>query len=105
MNEKEILLRIVEKIKKNYQTQKIIVFGSYAWGRPTKDSDVDLFIIKRTKKIHRERALQNRRLLREENALIGMDIIVYMPEEFADKIEIEDSFLSKIIRKGEVWYS
>ncbi|MCX6750959.1 MAG: nucleotidyltransferase domain-containing protein [Candidatus Pacearchaeota archaeon] len=45
MNEKEILLRIVEKIKKNYQTQKIIVFGSYAWGRPTKDSDVDLFII------------------------------------------------------------
>jgi len=33
MNKKEILLRTVEKIKKNYQPHKIIIFGSYAWGK------------------------------------------------------------------------
>jgi len=70
--------------------------------RPTKDSDIDLFIIKRTKKNHRERALQIRRLLREENALVGMDIIVYTPEEFAERIGIGVSFLSKILRKEAV---
>lgn len=104
MDKKGILLRVVEKIKKNYQPQKIIVFGSYAWGRPTKDSDIDLFIIKRTKKNHRERALQIRRLLREENALVGMDLLVYTPEEFAKRIEIGDSFLSEILKKGKVLY-
>jgi predicted nucleotidyltransferase len=59
MNKKEIFLRTVEKTKKNNQHQKIIIFGSYTceeWS--TKDSDIDLFIIKRTKKNHLVRALQ-----------------------------------------------
>ena len=44
---REILNRIIDKIKIHYQPEKIILFGSYAWGNPTKDSDVDLLIVKK----------------------------------------------------------
>jgi len=36
MDKKEIITRIAEKIKTQYQPQKIILFGSYAWGNPVK---------------------------------------------------------------------
>ncbi|HIE15105.1 TPA: nucleotidyltransferase domain-containing protein [Candidatus Bathyarchaeota archaeon] len=32
-------------MKTQFQPQKIILFGSYAWGKPTEDSDIDLFLI------------------------------------------------------------
>ncbi|MBW2040339.1 MAG: nucleotidyltransferase domain-containing protein [Deltaproteobacteria bacterium] len=104
-NEKrEIIVRAIEKIKKYYKPQKIILFGSFAWAKPTKDSDVDLLIVKKTKLKHRERSLTVRRMISEENALIGIDILVYTPEEIAERLRIGDSFISKIFKKGEVLY-
>jgi len=104
MNKKQIITRIAEKITTQYQPQKIILFGSYAWGDPTKDSDLDLLIVKETNEKHRKRSLSIRKILSEENGLIGMDILVYTPEEFSERIEMGDSFLSKILREGEVLY-
>ncbi len=104
MNRKKIVARIVEKIKTQYQPEKIILFGSYAWGKPTKDSDLDLFIVKKTNEKHRERALKVRRILSEENGFVGMDILVYTPEELIKRLEIGDSFIDKILRKGKLVY-
>lgn len=104
MDKKEIVTRIVERVKTQYRPQKIIIFGSYAWGNPTKDSDVDLLIVKETNEKHRERSLEVRRILNKENAFVGIDILVYTPEEFAKRIEMGDSFLSKILRRGKVLY-
>jgi len=42
---KVIIKRISEKIQREYRPQKIILFGSYAWGKPGRYSDIDLFII------------------------------------------------------------
>ncbi|MCM8831842.1 MAG: nucleotidyltransferase domain-containing protein, partial [Candidatus Omnitrophica bacterium] len=100
MDKKEIINRIIEKVKTQYQPEKIIIFGSSVWGKPKKDSDIDLFIVKKTNEKHRERALKVRRILREENALVGIDILVYTPEELAKRLEIADSFINKIIKKG-----
>ncbi len=47
---RKIISEVVEKIKRDYQPEKIILFGSYAYGTPTEDSDIDLFIIKDTDK-------------------------------------------------------
>jgi len=47
-NQKEIK-KITKQIVEKYKPEKIIIFGSFAWGKPSKDSDVDLFIIKNTK--------------------------------------------------------
>lgn len=104
MNNKEIVSRIIEKIKTFYQPEKIILFGSYAWGSPTKDSDIDLFIVKKTNQKHRQRMLTVRRLVSEENGLVGMDILVYTPEEITERLRINDSFISKIFKRGKVFY-
>ncbi len=65
-----IINKIVDKIKLQYQPEKIILFGSYAWGSPSKDSDVDIVIIKKTEQKHRQRMLTVRRMLSEEYELI-----------------------------------
>ena len=70
MNGKEVVNRIVEKIKMQYQPEKIILFGSYAWGNPTKDSDIDLLIVKKTNQKHRQRMLTVRKIVSEENGRI-----------------------------------
>lgn len=95
---------MAEKIKKEYGPEKIILFGSYAWGQPAKDSDVDLFIVKETNQKHRQRMLTVRRLLSEENSLVGMDILVYTPQEVSERLKIGDSSISRILNKGDVLY-
>ena len=39
---------IADKIAREYKPEKIILFGSYAWGHPHEDSDLDFFIVKKT---------------------------------------------------------
>lgn len=102
MDNKELIAKITEKIKKHYNPQEIILFGSYSNGRQERDSDVDILIIKETEDKYRERTLKVRRILSEENSIIGMDIIVYTPEEISKRMEIGDSFLSKILNEGIV---
>lgn len=104
MDRREIISRIVEKIKTQYQPKKIILFGSYAWGNPTRDSDIDLLIVKNVNQKHRQRMLNVRKILSEENALAGIDILVYTQEEISQRLEIGDSFISQILKKGKVLY-
>jgi predicted nucleotidyltransferase len=46
------LQRLLEKLIANYQPEKVILFGSYAYGNPTRDSDLDLFTLKKQHKRH-----------------------------------------------------
>jgi predicted nucleotidyltransferase len=101
---KKIIQRISEKIEKEYQPEKIILFGSYAWGRPNRHSDIDFFIIKKTKERHIDRSVRVRRILREENAVVPMDPIVYTPAETKRRIRLGDDFIAKIITQGVVLY-
>ncbi len=43
---KKIINEIVNKIAEKFSPLKVILFGSYAYGNPTKDSDIDLLTIK-----------------------------------------------------------
>jgi predicted nucleotidyltransferase len=104
MDNKELITKITEKIKRYYDPQEIILFGSYSNGRQERDSDLDILIIKETNEKYRERTLKVRRILSEENSVIGMDIIVYTPEEISKRMEIGDSFLSNILNEGIVLY-
>jgi predicted nucleotidyltransferase len=104
MEKREIITKAIEKIKHHYKPQKIILFGSFAWGKPAKDSDIDFLIVKKTELKHRERSLVVRKIISEENALSGIDILVYTPEEVEERLTIGDSFISKIFRKGKVLY-
>ncbi len=101
---KKLLSKIVEKIKKEYKPERIILFGSYAWGNPTKDSDIDLFIIKKTANSPMERWIAVRNIVYKENLLIPFEPLVYTPEEVEKRLALGDSFIKTILKKGKNLY-
>ena len=98
----DIIQKMTEKIVSALQPQKIILFGSYAWGGPTKDSDIDLCVIHPTviKKNKRARIVKD--ILYPYHH--PLDIIVYTPEEIEEWKDVEGSFLKKILDHGKILY-
>ena len=95
---KEISKRIVEEI----HPEKVILFGSYANGNPTENSDVDLIIVNKTKLPKHKRGIEIRRLFYRQ--LIPLDIKVYTPEEFENELGNRYSFLYSAIKNSIVLY-
>ncbi len=71
---------LIEEIAVGYKPEKIYLFGSYAVDKPTSDSDIDLFIVKKTTKRKKERSIEVRQCIKNYPA-VGLDIIVFTPEE------------------------
>lgn len=94
---------ITEKIVKKYKPEKIILFGSYAWGKPHKDSDFDLFVIKKSNKTRRQRQIDVQTLIFGSD--VPVDVLVYTPKEIGVRLEIDDLFIKKIINTGRVLYA
>lgn len=95
---------IADKLKESYNPAKIILFGSYAWGMPDDDSDIDLLVIKDTKERPHRRNVNARKLVSSLRRGYGLDILVITPEELKSRLEIGDQFLQEIISRGEVLY-
>lgn len=94
---------VVDKIVAQFQPEKIILFGSYAWGEPGPDSDVDLFVVKTSLVPRREREYELRRMLFPSP--FAFDVLVYTPEELQKSInENKNLFIEDIIRNGKVLY-
>lgn len=92
---------IVQRIADNYNPDKIILFGSYAWGKPDKHSDVDIFIVKKTKNSHQTaREIDGEIFPRP----FPMDIIVYDPKKVKERLKLGDFFIRNIIEKGKILY-
>lgn len=87
---------------KEYKPEKIILFGSYAWGKPKKDSDIDLLIIKKTRKGPYRRIPEARSYLHNINQ--AFDILVMKPEEIKRRLKLGDFFIEEIIKRGKVLY-
>ena len=101
-NKKEIIAEIVDKIKAQFRLQKIILFGSYVWGVPTEDSDIDLFLIMESNLRRDERALQIRKVF--PHRIFPLDIIVYTPQEVKQSLERGNPFIKEILSRGNVLY-
>jgi len=94
---------VADKIVKEYQPEKIILFGSYAWGKPHKDSDVDLFIIKETQVAPLARIEMVDKIFSRRE--FPMDFLVYTPEQVEKRIAIEDLFVKDVITNGKILYA
>jgi predicted nucleotidyltransferase len=99
-----VLDEIVEKIIKQYFPERIILYGSYAHGNPTNDSDIDLFIVKETKKNRTERWVEVKKLLWDKNRDIPVSPLVYTPDELKKRLDMGDFFVKEIMDKGRVLY-
>lgn len=102
---RKIILNIVEKIKREYQPEKIILFGSYAYGTPDRDSDIDLLIIKETRDRPIDRRVAVARMVSDPKRLIPFESIVLTPKEVKERLEIGDQFVKEILEKGKVLYA
>jgi len=94
------LRKISERLKKEYHAEKVILYGSYATGEATEDSDVDLFIIAPTNERFYERTAMVRRLLRDLCYKIPLSPIVLNMDEVKARLERGDQFVEQIIKKG-----
>ncbi|MCK4347075.1 MAG: nucleotidyltransferase domain-containing protein [Thermoplasmatales archaeon] len=95
---------VADKLKESYNPEKIILFGSYAWGLPDEDSDIDILVIKDTEKTPHRRNVNARKLVSSLRRGYGLDILVITPEELKSRLEIGDQFLQEIISRGETLY-
>ncbi|MFZ2095878.1 MAG: nucleotidyltransferase domain-containing protein [Anaerolineales bacterium] len=98
----KLLQNIVKRIVVGVKPEKIILFGSYAYGTPSPDSDLDILVIMDTNRRPVERVLAVSRLLRPRP--FPMDILVRTPGEIAVSLEHGDSFIREILTKGKVLY-
>ena len=101
---KRVISEMVEKIKKEYKPEKIILFGSFAYGRPTRDSDIDMLIIKRTSKKSMDRWVFLKMLTHDPDRGIPFSPLVYTPKELEYRLSIGDQFIEEILTKGKVLY-
>mgnify|MGYP001560838858 FL=1 len=95
--------RLSERIKNDYRPEKIFVFGSFARGKITADSDVDFFIIKKTAKPRSERQREVSRLLIDRQ--IPVDILVFTPSEVERRKKMGDFFVIDILKTGKLIYA
>jgi uncharacterized protein len=107
MDKDNYITQIVERIKQE-QPEKIILFGSYAYGNPDIESDIDLFIIKNlnTKELRDFRInlkLKLWDLIKKWN--IPVDIIVDNQERINQRIADGDMFYKEIFSKGNIIYA
>jgi predicted nucleotidyltransferase len=93
---------VVRQIVEKFHPQKIILFGSYARGKPRPESDVDLLVVMDTPLKETRQALMIDKSL--ERDLFGLDLIVRTPKNLKERVELGDSFLKEIVTQGKVLY-
>jgi predicted nucleotidyltransferase len=95
---------ILEKIVAGYDPQRVILFGSYAYGEPDEDSDIDLLIIKDTDEPPIERWTTVKRLVRDRNRRTSVSPLVYTTQELERRLALQDFFIQEVLEKGKtIW--
>ena len=90
-----------KQIVERFRPQKIILFGSYAYGVPTPDSDIDLLVVMSFDGRIHEQAVKIRKGL---DSPMPLDLLVRTPEQVRERVEMEDFFMREIVEQGKVLY-
>lgn len=90
---------IKNAILESTDTSQIILFGSYALGNETEESDLDFCVITDEDKRKREILRDIRRAIADE-ADMPVDIFLYRNDEFEQKAAVENSFERRIKESG-----
>ncbi|MEK6301326.1 MAG: nucleotidyltransferase domain-containing protein [Acidobacteriota bacterium] len=92
---------LCEEIVLGFHPERIILFGSYAWGDPTPDSNVDLLVVMRFEGSSREQAAKIRTVI---DTAVALDLIVRTPEQISERLMMGDFFINEITTQGKVLY-
>jgi len=98
---RKLLKSFVERLVRQFRPERVVLFGSYAWGKPTGQSDIDLLVIMPFEGSGIRKA--------SEIALavpppFPLDLIVRTPDQVRHRLQCNDFFLREILEKGTVLY-
>lgn len=97
---RQAIARLAYQIAEKFQPKRIILFGSYAYGTPTADSDVDLLVVMPTRNMT-EQACRIRSAVEHP---FPLDLLVRTPEVLKRRLAMGDWFLREIVDRGKVLY-
>lgn len=89
------------RIAAEFSPERIVLFGSYASGKPTPDSDVDLLIVMPFEGRSVNQSVEMRLKLRPP---FPVDLIVRTPEAVQKRLEMGDTFMRDVLSDGKVLY-
>lgn len=103
MISEEKIEEVKNRLIDTYHPLEIYIFGSYAWGIPEEDSDLDLLVVVQDLKKDRYETL-----VEGHRALMGMgipkDILVYSKKEFEEHAKDIGSICYRVKNKGKKIY-
>jgi predicted nucleotidyltransferase len=97
----EDIQELADRIAREFQPEKIILFGSYARGNPTPDSDVDLLVIMpfEGKSFWKSLEIENR-----INAFFSLDLLIRRPDDTARRFAQGDPLIRDALEHGRSLY-
>ena len=99
---REAIQATCDDIVREFTPLQVILFGSYAYGTPTEDSDVDLLVVMDIPKSEfRNKAMEIQQRIPYR---FRLDLLVRSPEEIAYRVSYNDWFLREITEKGDFLY-
>jgi predicted nucleotidyltransferase len=99
-NIKDEINSLVEKIKNVTSVDRIFLFGSYAYGEPKEESDIDLCIITNRTNVRKRDLIKSIRKSISKVATIPVDILVYEKNEFNERAVLKSTIEHKIVCEG-----
>ena len=102
MISQEEINEVIDRIVKNINPEKIILFGSYASGNPSEDSDLDILIVKEMRMPRYKRSREVKKHLR--GMKIPIDVMVYTKKEIKKWENTETAFINQAIKQGKILY-
>ncbi|VGO13805.1 hypothetical protein PDESU_02362 [Pontiella desulfatans] len=101
MVQRSEIIEYANEVARQFQPERIILFGSYAEGKATEDSDVDLLV----EMSHAQSGLQQALAIRKAvKRSFPLDLIVKSSEEIRNRVQQNDFFLKTIMDNGQVLY-
>ena len=94
--------QVSDEIVRRFQPERIILFGSYAYGTPNEDSDVDLLVVMPFEGRPVAKSVEVRQAI---YAGFPMDLLVYTPDYVQQRILMNDFFMIEITQKGKTLYA
>jgi predicted nucleotidyltransferase len=92
---------LTSQIAREFNPERIILFGSHAYGQPHDDSDVDILVVLSFEGKPVRKAIEIRNKV---NAKMPLDLLVRTPEQLADRLANNDWFMREVVERGRTLY-
>ncbi len=94
--------QVSDEIARRFRPERIILFGSYAYGTPTEDSDVDLLVVM---PFEGRAAKKSAEIQTAVRIRFPVDLIAITPGRLEQRVQMGDFFLREVTQKGQELYA